>query len=319
MRVLVTGVAGFVGSHLVEYLLRKEDVQIYGVDRPNVRKDNISNLMNKFDYTEIELTDMTSVQGVIRDIIPDKIFHLAAQSFVPNSWKAPAETLSSNILGELNLFEALRLEDIRPVIQIAGSSEEYGLVFPKETPIKETNPFRPLSTYGVSKIAQEMLGYQYYKSYNFKTVLTRAFNHTGPRRGEQFVTSNFAKQIADIEKGKQPPVIKVGNLEAKRDFTDVRDMVKAYWLASEKCDYGMPYNVCSGVAGSIKEILDILLSYSTMKDKITIEEDPERMRPSDVPILQGDCTKFKEYTGWKPSILFTDTLKDLLEYWRSKE
>lgn len=196
-----------------------------------------------------------------------------------------------------------------------NSSEEYGLVYEKELPIKETNPLRPLSPYAISKVAQDMLGFQYFKSYGLNIVVTRAFNHTGVRRGEPFVTSNFAKQIASIEKGKQKPVIKVGNLEAIRDFTDVRDVVSAYWLALEKCKPGEVYNICSSKGYKIRKLLDILLSYSKMKVKI--EQDPERMRPSDVPVLIGDCTKFKEATGWAPKIPFEETLQDLLNYWRA--
>lgn len=316
-RCLITGVAGFVGSHLIEYLSSMPDVEIFGIDRPNVKKNNVKHLLNRFKFYEVELTDMNSVSGMIRDIRPDKIFHLAAQSFVPLSWTAPAETFNSNVIGQLNIFEALKQEKLYPVIQIANSSEQYGLVYPNETPIKETNPFRPQSTYAVSKIAQEYLAYQYNQSYGFKTIITRAFNHSGPRRGEQFVTSNFAKQIALIEKGLQEPIIKVGNLEAKRDFTDVRDMVRAYWLATEKCDYGTPYNICSDHAISIQVMLEKLLSFSTRLD-IKYELDKTRIRPSDVPILLGDSTKFRDKTGWYPIKQIDVTLLDLLNYWRDE-
>jgi GDP-4-dehydro-6-deoxy-D-mannose reductase len=200
-------------------------------------------------------------------------------------------------------------------IQIAGSSEEYGMVYENEIPIKETNPLRPLSPYAVSKVAHDLLGYQYYKSYKLYIVRTRGFNHSGPRRGEVFVESNFPKQIAEIEKGLKEPVIHVGNLEAKRDFTDVRDMVRGYWLSLEKCDPGEVYNICSGRAFKIKEVLDILLSLS--KVKVEVKQDPTRMRPSDVPILLGDHTKFSEKTGWQPTIPFEKTLEDILNYWRS--
>jgi GDP-4-dehydro-6-deoxy-D-mannose reductase len=315
MKILVTGACGFVGSHLIEYLRTISGVEIFGVDRPNVKKNNIKHLDPYFNYSEVELTDMNSVAGMIREIKPDKIFHLAAQSFVPLSWKAPAETFNSNVIGQLNIFEALKQEKLYPVIQIACSSEEYGLVYPDETPIKETNPLRPQSTYGVSKIAQEYLAYQYNQSYGFKTVITRAFNHTGPRRGEQFVTSSFAKQIASIEKGLQEPAIKVGALSSQRDFTDVRDMVRAYWLATEHCAYGEPYNISSDVTHTIMEILYILLSKSTTRG-IKAEIDPARLRPSDVPILLGDSTKFRNQTDWYPLIPLEETLDDLLNYWR---
>lgn len=185
-----------------------------------------------------------------------------------------------------------------------------------EVPIKESNPLRPLSPYGVSKVAMDFLGYQYFKSYGMKIIRTRGFNHTGPRRGDVFAESSFAKQIAEIEKGKKEPVIMVGNLEAERDYTDVRDMVKGYLLAAEKGEPGEVYNICSGKAVKIKKVLDILLSFS--KIKVEIKQDPARMRPSDVPILLGDSTKFRRKTGWKNTIPFEKTMEDLLNYWREK-
>jgi GDP-4-dehydro-6-deoxy-D-mannose reductase len=186
---------------------------------------------------------------------------------------------------------------------------------PNELPIRESNPLRPLSPYGVSKVATDMLGYQYYQSYKLKIVRTRAFNHTGPRRGEVFVTSNFVKQIALIEKGIQEPVLRVGNLNAQRDFSDVRDVVKAYWLSLQKCKFGEVYNICSEKSRTIKSIVEFLLEKS--KVKIKVRRDPDRMRPSDVEILFGNCSKFKRKTGWKPTIPFERTLEDLLDYWRA--
>lgn len=316
MRVLITGITGFVGSHLADYLLEKGDIEIYGIERWRSNTENIEHIKDRIKLIECDIRDSSSVDKVIKQVKPDKIFHLAAQSFVLSSWHAPAETLSTNIIGELNLFEAVRNSDSDPVIQIAGSSEEYGLVKEDETPIKETNQLRPLSPYGVSKVGQDMLAYQYARSYGIKAVVTRAFNHSGPRRGEVFVVSNFAKQIAEIEKKKTDPVIKVGNLEAKRDFTDVRDIVKAYWLATEKCEYGEVYNICSGSCYSIQEVLDMLLGFS--KVKVEIKKDPSRMRPSDVQILLGDNSKFCKATGWKPEIPFEKTAEDLINYWREK-
>ena len=201
-------------------------------------------------------------------------------------------------------------------IQIAGSSEEYGLVHPEEAPITEENPLRPLSPYAVSKVAQDMLAYQYFQSYGLKVVRTRAFNHTGPRRGDVFVTSNFAKQIAEIEAGQRPPVIHVGDLNPQRDFTDVRDIVRAYWLSLEHCSPGEVYNVASGKAYRIEEVLKILLDNS--EQDIEVVEDPERLRPSDVPLLLGDNSRFCKATGWSPEIPFEQTAKDLLDYWRER-
>ncbi len=263
-----------------------------------------------------DIKDVISLKKALAGLKPDRIFHLAAQSFVPASWKLPAETFAINAIGQINLFEALLSLNLNPKIHIAGSSEEYGHVNPDEVPMKETNPLRPLSPYAVSKVAQDLLAYQYFKSYGMKTVRTRGFNHTGPRRGDVFVTSNFAKQIAEIEKGKKEGVIHVGNLEAKRDFTDVSDIVRAYWLAAEKGEDGEVYNVGTGKAMAMKEMLDILLSLS--KAKVKIKVDPERLRPSDVPILQSDSSKFVRLTGWKPQIPLEQTFKDLLNYWRER-
>ncbi len=316
MNVLITGITGFAGSHLVDYILKEHpDVEIFGTRRWRSRTETISHFQDDIKIVECELRDLTSVFKVIQDIRPDRIFHLAAQSFVPTSWTSPADSLNTNIVGQLNIFEAVRSLDIHPWIQIACSSEEYGMVYDDEVPIKETNPLRPLSPYAVSKVGQDMMGYQYSASYGMKVIRTRGFNHTGPRRGDVFVCSDFAKQVVDIEKKKRPPVIKVGNLEAKRDFTDVRDMVKAYWLSLEgNCTPGDVYNIASGTTHTIQSVLDRLLAMTDVN--ITVEEDPARLRPSDVQILLGDYSKFHAATGWEPTIPFEKTLQDILDYWR---
>ena len=316
MRVLITGITGFAGSHLAEFLCRKKGVEIYGIERWRSRPENIEHIKDKINLHECDIRDASSVRKVITEIKPHRIFHLAAQSFVPASWTAPAETLTTNIIGQLNVFEAVRQTGINPMIQIAGSSEEYGIVKKNELPIKETNPLRPLSPYAVSKVGQDLLGYQYYMSYKLHIVRTRGFNHSGPRRGDVFVESSFARQIALIEKGKSPPVIYVGNLNAKRDYTDVRDMVRGYWLALEKGSPGEVYNICSGKVYSVRDVLDMLLGFANVQPKV--KHDPKRMRPSDVPILCGDNRKFAKETGWKNEIPFEVTLKDLLNYWRNK-
>lgn len=314
MKAMITGVTGFVGSHLAEHLLARGD-EVYGTVRWRSRLDNISHIKDKIKLIETDIRDSYSIEKAIKAAEPDVVFHLAAQSFVHTSFHAPQETLTTNIVGTVNLLEAVRSCGSDPVVQIAGSSEEYGLAYPHEMPIKETNPLRPLSPYGVSKVAEDMIAFQYHKSYGVKSVITRAFNHEGPRRGDVFSTSNFAKQVAEIEKGVKEPVIFVGNLNASRDFTDVRDVVKAYALAAEKCDYGEAYNICSGRAWKISEMLNLLLSMS--KKKIEVRQDPARMRPSDVEILLGDYSKFHKKTGWKPQIPFEQTMKDLLDYWRN--
>ena len=317
MRALITGITGLAGSHLADYLLAEQpEVEIFGIRRWRSRMENIEHLDGKIQLRECDLRDAAAVQGVLTEIRPNYIFHLAAQSFVPASWRAPSETLTTNLLGQTNIFEAVRVLELDPVIQIAGSSEEYGLVLPDEVPIKETNPLRPLSPYAVSKVAQDLLAYQYFRSYGLKTIRTRGFNHTGPRRGEVFVTSNFAKQIASIEAGLSEPVIRVGNLEAQRDFTDVRDMVRAYWLAVTKATPGEVYNLASGRAVTIRELLDQLLALSDTE--VEVQVDPDRLRPSDVEILLGDYSKFRSDTGWEPTIPLAQTLKDTLDYWRQR-
>ena len=317
MRVLITGITGFAGSHLAEYILANHpDVEVFGTVRWRSRMDNVVPILDKIRLIEADIKDMVSLKSVLAESKPDRIFHLAAQSFVPTSWKCPAETFAINAIGEINLFEAVLDLGLKPKIQVAGSSEEYGQVFSDEIPMKETNPLRPLSPYAVSKVAQDFLAFQYYKSYGMRTVRTRGFNHTGPRRGDVFVTSSFAKQIAEIEKKKRPPVINVGNLEAKRDFTDVRDMVRAYWLALERGVEGEVYNIGRGQAFSMKEVLDLLMSLS--RAKMEVKVDPERLRPSDVPVLLADSTKFISLTGWQPMIPFKQTIVDLLNYWRER-
>jgi GDP-4-dehydro-6-deoxy-D-mannose reductase len=315
MRALITGITGFAGSHLAEHLLSLGEFEVHGIRRWRSPLENIDGILDKVVLHDVELRDAHAVRKLVGETRPQRIYHLAAQSFVPTSWHSPGDTLVNNITSELNIFEAAlkeKIEDVR--IQCAGSSEEYGLVYPEETPIKETNPLRPLSPYAVSKVTQDYLAYQYHQSYGLFTIRTRGFNHTGPRRGDVFVTSNFAKQIAEIEAKKREPVMMVGNLEAKRDFTDVRDTVRAYHLSLEKCEAGEVYNICSGKAWSIREMLDKLLAMANIE--VEVRQDPARMRPSDVELLLGDNSKLSGATGWEPTIPFEKTLGDLLDYWR---
>ncbi len=317
MNVLITGISGFVGSYLAEYLIEKfPDAAIYGTIRWRSRTENLTQVNGKVKLIECDLKDFSSVKSALEQSNPEYIFHLAAQSYVVTSFHAPQDTLITNVTSQLNIFEACRSLKIFPVIQIAGSSEEYGLVYENELPIKEENPLRPLSPYAVSKVGQDMLGYQYYQSYKLPIVRTRAFNHSGPRRGHVFVESNFSKQVVEMEKGIIPPVLKVGNLSAVRDYTDVRDIVKAYWLAVEKGEPGEVYNICTGKGYPISAIVEMLKSLSNVK--ITVEPDPSRMRPSDVPVLIGDSSKFRKKTGWNPEIPFEKTLSDILHYWRER-
>src|SRR5579884_3406785 len=331
------------GSHLAEYALTLAGVEVFGTYRWRSRMDNLSDLIAAGKVNRIasggnvrsaaelaarieaeakpghlnlilgDLADPSSMRRLIEGLRPDRVFHLAAQSFVPVSWESPAETMELNVIGQVHLFEAIRETGIDPLVHVAGSSEEYGLVFPDEVPMKETNPLRPLSPYAVSKVAQELLAWQYNQSYGLKVVVTRGFNHTGPRRGEVFSTSTFAKQIAQIEKGLQPPVLEVGDLSSKRDWTDVRDTVRGYWLALERGKPGEVYNVGSGVCRSCEEMLGVLLTHTDRK--IDVRVDPSRLRPSDVKILWSDPSKFQRQTGWQPEIPFETTMKDLLDYW----
>jgi GDP-4-dehydro-6-deoxy-D-mannose reductase len=315
MKVLITGISGFAGSHLADHFLAEGKHEVFGTVKWRSNLDNIRHIEGKVHLVNCDIRDPYAMRSVLEASRPERIFHLAAQSYVPFSWVAPLETIETNIAGELNLFERVRELKLDPMIHIAGSSEEYGLVHPDELPITEENPLRPLSPYGVSKIAQDFLGYQYYKSYGLKIVRTRAFNHTGPRRGDVFVTSNFAKQLVEIERGKRKPVLRVGNLEAVRDFLDVRDVVRAYALALEKGTTGEVYNIASGKGIKIKELLERLIKLTG--GDIKIEQDPARLRPSDVELLTGSAEKFRKATGWKPEITFDQTLRDLVDYWRS--
>jgi len=313
MKVLITGISGFVGSHLADLLLSKND-DIFGTIRYRSKMDNIEGIKDRVNLCECDIKDAVAVRELLEKIRPDHIYHLAAQSYVKASWASPTETLMTNVMGALNLFEAIRVAKINPKVLLAGSSEEYGLVKKDELPIRETNPLRPLSPYAVSKISQGFLGYQYFKSYGIQIIRTRAFNLTGPRRGDVFADSNFAKQIVMIERKKKEPVIEVGNLESYRDFIDVRDVVRAYRLAMDKCDLGEEYNIASGRAVRIKDVLDMLIKISGVEVKV--RQDPQRIRPSDEPLIQGDNTKFREKTGWRPEIPMETSLKDLLDYWR---
>lgn len=315
MRILITGVTGFVGSHLAEYCLELGH-EVAGTMRWRSQQENLADVRDRVTLYEADLRDGTATRQVIGEFHPDRIFHLAAQSFVASSWSAPAETLTTNVLCQVHLLEAIRELKIDALVHVAGSSEEYGDVLEEELPIKETNALRPLSPYAVSKVAQDLLAYQYFKSYGTRIVRTRAFNHEGPRRGEVFVTSNFAKQIALAEGGRADPILRVGNLEAQRDFTDVRDVVRAYWLALERGRPGEVYNIGSGRSWHISKVAELLIGMASVP--IRIEADPSRMRPSDVPVLMADTTKFREATGWEPTISFEETLKDTLEYWRER-
>ncbi len=318
MKVLITGITGFVGSHLVDYILASHpEVAIYGLVRWRSPMENLRHVpVNKLSFQYGDLADLGSLIRILKEIKPDVIFHLAAQSYVPTSFNAPVDTLQTNIIGTTNLLEAVRITAIDPVIHICSSSEVYGQVQENEVPIKEDCPLRPSSPYAVSKVGEDMISFQYWLSYGIKTIRTRMFTHTGPRRGKVFVVSAFARQIALVEQKKQEPVIRVGNLESVRTFSDVRDAVRAYWLLVSKCQPGDVYNIGGNRTMKVREMLDMLLDISPVKDKIEIKVDPKLLRPSDVTLQIPDCSKFKKLTGWEPVIPFEKTLEDTLNYWR---
>jgi GDP-4-dehydro-6-deoxy-D-mannose reductase len=317
MRVLITGITGFVGSHLADYALA-QGAGVYGSSRWRSKTDNIEHIRDRITLVECDLRDLSSVHHLLELTAPDWVFHLAAQSFVQASWHAPAETLTTNAISQVNLLEAIRARGGNPPrFLVIGSSEEYGLVYDEELPINESQPLRPLSPYAVSKVTQDLMGYQYFKSYHLPIVRARAFNHEGPRRGDVFVTSNFARQIAEIEIDRRKPEILVGNLKAQRDYSDVRDVVQGYWLLLERGEPGEVYNLCSGRAWAIQDVLDFLLKESSLRN-IGVRTDASRFRPSDVPVLVGDAGKIRAAVGWEPRIPFEQTLRDLLQYWRER-
>ncbi|MBI4844368.1 MAG: GDP-mannose 4,6-dehydratase [Nitrospirae bacterium] len=318
MRVLITGITGFVGSHLADYILEHHpETEVFGTKRWRSPKNNIRQILFKnIKLYDCDLRDLSSLLSVFGEVRPDIIFHLAAQSYVTTSYIAPVDTLDTNIIGTANLLEAVRILKLDPVIHICSSSEVYGQVSENDVPIKEECPLRPVSPYAVSKVGEDMLAFMYFTAYKIKTIRTRMFTHTGPRRGEVFVASAFAKQLAQIEKGLQEPVLKVGNLNSVRTFSDVRDAVKAYWLLVHKCRPGDVYNIGGNITMTIKEMLDMLLLYTTYKGKIEIQVDPKLLRPADVTLQIPDISKFQKETGWAPEIKFEQTLQDILSYWR---
>lgn len=275
--------------------------------------DNIQHVKNNINLRLINLNDVQSIVSILRDIQPDKIFHLAAQSTVMKSFEDPTNTFQTNVMGTLNLLEAIRKTNMNPVVQVCSSSEVYGQVNENNIPIKENTPFYPVNPYGVSKIAVDRLAFQYFQSYGLKTIITRAFPHTGPRRPSIFVESSFAKQIIEIENGKNN-VISVGNLDSVRTFLDVRDMVEAYWNSTEECSFGEAYNIGSEVPLTINELLTKLISLS--KIDASIKKDMVLFRPNDTSNHIPDTSKFRKQTNWKPKIPLDQTLNDLLNYWR---
>ena len=309
MRVLITGIAGFVGRHLADYLSDKKEVEIFGTCR---RSKPAALRGARVRLVTCDLLDESAIARALKACKPERIFHLAAQASVAESWTSPRQTFEQNVFGTMKLLDAVRWARLDPKILVAGSAEEYGPLGAAYA--GEDAPMRPLKPCAVSKAAQDLLVYQYFRTFRLKIVRTRAFNHSGPGQSDRFAASNFARQVALIEAGLQKPAVRVGNLSTIRDFIDVRDVVRAYWLALEKGAAGEAYNVCSGKGRRIREILDFYRLESVVKFRV--ERDRARLRPVDVPRLVGDPRKFKSRTGWRPLISFEKMLADLLDYWR---
>lgn len=313
-KALITGISGFAGSHLAELLVHDRQWNVSGIHATDRHLDNLSSIKDSLQLEKVNLLDAADTNRVIEQIKPDIIFHLAALASVGKSFTNPLEVMNHNIASEFNILEAVKTAALPTKIVIVSSAQVYGFIAPEDLPVRESVSFKPDNPYAVSKITQEYLALQYYFSYKMPIILLRPFNHVGPRLSTEISLSRFAKLIAEIEKGIHEPILTVGNLSAKRDFTDVRDMVRAYALASEKCIPGEVYNIGTGKNYSIKEMLDKLLMLS--KVKITVKEDPVLLRPSDIPELRADAGKFMKITGWKPEIAIEKTLEDTLDYWR---
>jgi GDPmannose 4,6-dehydratase len=324
-RALITGITGMVGSHLAEFLLAETDWEIFGMCRWRSPLDNLSSLINRINAKDRvhllygDLRDTLSVMDVVSKAKPDYVFHLAAQSYPHTSFAAPLDTLDTNIQGTARVLEALRTHAPRAIIHVCASSEVFGRVPKEKLPIDEECTFHPASPYAISKVGTDLVGRYYAEAYGMTVMTTRMFTHTGPRRGDVFAESTFAKQIAMIERDLIPPVVKVGNLESLRTIADVRDAVRAYYLlVTVNPVPGAYYNIGGTYSCTIKSVLDTLLSFSPSRDKIRVEIDPERIRPIDADLQVPDTRKFRAHTGWEPRIPYEQTMRDLLEYWRHR-
>lgn len=324
-KALITGITGMVGSHLADYLLEHTDWEVAGLCRWRSPLDNIEHLLPRVDKKDRlhllygDLNDYPSLQTALKTSRPDYIFHLAAQSYPRTSFDAPIDTLNTNVLGTARLLEAIRHEEgLNPVVHVCASSEVFGRVPKEKLPISEEVTFHPASPYAISKVGTDLVGRYYGEAFNMPVITTRMFTHTGPRRGDVFAESTFAKQIAMIEHGLIPPIVKTGNLDSLRTFADVRDAVAAYYLLVTVDPIpGEYYNIGGTHTCTVREMLDKLISLSTAKD-IRVETDPERLRPIDADLQVPDTTKFRKHTGWEPQISFDQTMQDLLDYWRAR-
>lgn len=314
MRALITGAGGFVGGHLRTYLLAHTDWELTGTVYPQPVEAQPDDPRLRLIHTD--LRDPEGVRALVDTVQPDYVFHLAAQSIPAASFDDPWETLETNIRSQLNILHSVRMLGLPARMLVIGSNEEYGRPEEADLPLTEETPLRPHNPYAVSKVTQDLMGLQFHLAHGMDVVRMRPFNHTGPGQSPRFVVPAFASQIARIEAELQEPVVKVGNLEARRDFSDVRDIVRAYHLAMTQGEPGEVYNLASGQARAVGELLDTLLSFAEVD--IRVETDPERYRPVDVPVVYGSAGKFRRQTGWEPRIPFEQTLRDTLDYWRER-
>ncbi len=325
VKALITGMTGMVGSHLADYLLENTDWEIHGMQRWRSPLNNIMHLMTRINNKDRifvhygDLNDQSSLINVLNEVKPDYVFHLAAQSYPMTSFTAPIDTLNTNILGTCRLLESVHILSMKPIIHVCASSEVFGRVPKEKVPINEECSFHPASPYAISKVGTDLLGRYYAEAYDMTIMTTRMFTHTGPRRGDVFHESTFAKQIAMIEAGFQEPVIKVGNLDSLRTYADVRDAVRAYYMLVT-CNpiKGEYYNIGGSYTCKVGDTLNTLISFSDMSDKIKYEVVPERLRPIDADLQIPDCEKFRTHTGWEPQYTFEQTMRDLLNYWRER-
>lgn len=315
-KILVTGASGFAGSHLVEFLIENKNHNIFGTYYSSNSLENLAKVKDKINLFKLDLTDQEQTNNLINKVKPDEVYHLAAFASAAGSFSSPTKTVVNNISSQLNLFEALKKNNLKTAkILIVSSAEVYGDVDPKDLPINEETRLNPTNPYAVSKLTQDFLGKQYFLADNLNIVIARPFNHIGPRQSPDFVVSSFAKKIVEIEKGKRGAVLPVGNLEAKRDFTDVKDVVLAYSLLMEKGKAGEAYNIGSGKSYKISEILEKLLKLANIK--VSITQDKSLFRPIDNPNLVCNFNKLRSLTGWEPKIGIDQTLRDTLDYWRN--
>ena len=322
MRILITGITGFVGSHMADFILEQgQGIELFGLKRWHLsRMDNIRHIVDRITLMDCDLTDPIATRDMMEQIRPERVFHCAAESFVSPSWKHPTRYMAVNYNATVNLLDAIHYFKLPTVFHIPGSGEEYGEIHEDELPIRPTTVMRPVNPYAVSKIAQDLIGYVYFKSYGVKVIRTRAFNHEGPRRDKVFGIPWYAYQIARVEAGLQDPLLKVGHIDDRRNFTHVRDMVEAYWVATEKCEPGELYLVGSEAPETIhtfRQALEQLIDMSSVSG-ISYETDPQYVRPTNVPRLIADTSAFRKITGWQPHIPFQQILDETLAYWRER-